>query len=489
MSEKVTLEDWNTWHYLFDNKITVIEIPADLEVKDYGLFEVVSKTSNDMFTISLKVKPYTNTSPVDIREWYLYYTKYENNNLTTYRSKLLNLTYGDYCFEYKKKNVPCYLLLDGKGLGLIGQYPSAVYPYASKYYLFNGDDGADRKFRLITQYQSQKINNKEFIEVVDDEHKYCSLKLAIEDRELVNQIGNGIVLFGLTKSLYEPPLITIKEPLYLGCNNDLSSKFNSPIDFEVYINNKQYNNYNLPVDYERDYLLVNVKSKSEYPYLPLNKKYQVPVEYKFAENKSELNQHEYIKLKDDMTSFDLTFEGFDNTIDLNKHVMLKGVVTNNKKTTFKDGTIQSCIIVNNDDFTFEDITFNGNSNKIVNNGTLTINECLVNYLNIINNGELNIINSELDLSATTLDLPFIHNIGKYFIENNKVNVTGAFTDNNIIFIRGLIDANILLNSNTWDYDVEYTEDETTYNITGNGFVYSNIDDDTIILRNLEVSNV
>ena len=119
------MEDYNTWNYLFDNKITVIEIPADLEVKDYGLFEVVSQ-SDDMFTIWLKVKPYVST--VDMINYYLYYTKYENNNLTTYRSQLLDLIFGDYCFEYRKKNVPCYLLLDSKGLGMMGQYPGGIYP-------------------------------------------------------------------------------------------------------------------------------------------------------------------------------------------------------------------------------------------------------------------------------------------------------------------------------------------------------------------------
>lgn len=484
MADKITLEDYNTWQYLFNNINKMLNIPKTIKAgDDAGVYKVLSKPS--YYNVQVNIDYFTrdggnSTGLISKENGHI--TVLGISNVSSHIFVLQSVDFGDEGIYIPLNND---LRLTSESDGFL--YP--IFPKYNKYYLFNEDNGDKRKYYLNTLYDTLKINNKEDMQIDDEGNKYCKLSTVINDNKLTNQQNHGYYLSDWKISLYEPPLITIEEPLYIGCNNNLSSKFNSPITFETFVNNKKYTTYPVPVSFKNDYLLVNVKSKSEYPYLPLNKKFQVPVEYKFAENNSDLTKYEYIKLKKDMVTFDLTFEGFDNTIDLNKHILLNGVVTNNKKTTFKAGTIQSCIIVNNDNFTFEDITFNGNANKIVNNGTLTINKCLINKLNIINNGELNIINSELDLSATRQDLPFIHNISEYNIENNNINVTGAFKDNNIIFIRGLNDANTLLNNNTWSYDVEYTEEETIYNITGNGFIYSNIDEDTIILKNLEVSNV
>lgn len=490
MTDKITLEDYNIWQYLFTNKITTIEIPADLEVGEYDLFDVISyDESNNRFLIRLKVKPFVYSPTLD---FYVYYTKFENNTLTTYASKLdTELFLDDYIYQfyYTQKSVPCYLLLATRNLYLVSSYPGGIYPYASTYYLFNGDDGSNRKFRLKTQYNSQKVNNKEDIEVVDAEHKYCSLKLVLTDRKLCNNRGYGVGLSNLTKSIYEPPLPVVKEPVYYGCNNNLIEKLELPVDFECFVNNRQYDNYYVPVDYDNDKLQVNVRSKSSYPYLPLNRNVFIPIEYKIANSIRELSGYEYVKVARDFAGgFSILFDNdLTNVIDLDEHTLTDGFIRNDKETSFINGEINYVRIVNEGVLSLKNVELNSEVNPIINNGTLTIEECLINKLNIINNGVLNIINSNLDLLQTNRDLPFIHNTGEYNVINNNINFNSNFNNNSIIFIRTNELKEELLQNNDWDYNVTYTEDETNYNILGNGFIYSNLDDDSLILKNLEVS--
>lgn len=475
----MTLEDWNTWQYLFKNKIFLVEIDTSTP-NNTDLYQV-SNYSQQNRIVRLKFTPKYGI--------YVYYKYKQNGTLTTVATT-------SHTTLYIPVNVEKIYLCIMQDKNTYGEW--SFIPENLSYLLFREDSLENKVFKLKKNcgespnlYSLDSLGNIINTYPIQNEDgvDYVPLKVIESDYITSNTLTPFYYGFKLDKKyIYEPPLITIDEPFYYGCNNNVTDKFDSPVDFEAYINNKQYDVYNIPLDYEKDYLLVNVKSKSEYPYLPLDKQYQVPIEYKIAETIDELTLFDYVKLGGDLSGFELIFAGNQNVVDLDNHTLLNGIITNNKETTFKNGQLQSVTIINNDDLSLTNIDFKGAFNKIVNNGELTIDECLVNRLNIINNGTITINNSNLDLTATSIDLPFLHNTGDYHIINNDVKVTGAFNDNNIIFIRGMTTDDFKMN-NDWEYDVEYTEDETTYHITGDGFTYSNIDEDTLILSGLVIEDV
>lgn len=483
MANHITLEDINTWNYLFGNNYQVIKIPGDFSLGEETEFYKVTHTAGSSFGITLKVDPYKvwNESLNDYQA-FLYYL--DDNTFHIMRNRYQN---GNILI-LAPTGYPTYLFLDNSNFEPINGYPSGVLPKYFKYYFFDSDTGENRRYLLDTHMGTGVlVNGTEYIQKNGD-IKTVSLEMVVSDEKLSIDAGGteiGISFSDWKIPLYEPPLVEITGEFYIGCNNKISDVISSPVTAEYFINNKSEEYILIPEDTTKDTQLVNVVTTSEYPYLPLDSYFEVPINYYIVDDPNDFELKEY-------TVFDIALRGITqelndikHSIDMNENRLRECNLTVNFETIIKNAVLWENTIVNNAELTITNGEFA--DNKIINNGTLIIDDCSGNKFNIINNGELVIKNSNFDLDETTDDLPFIHNTGSVLIQNNTIANGGVYENSSIIFIRGLDNVNDLIKDNTFNYDnCIYSEDGTTYTISGNGFIYSNIDDDSIILKELEV---
>lgn len=487
MANHITLEDINTWNYLFGNGYQVLEIPANIAYGDETDLYKVTHQSGSTLGITLKVEPYKyyNESISDY-QCYLYYLS--NDTFHIMRNRYQN---GEYLILTPNGTNTYYLFLDNSNFQTINQYPSGVLPKYFKYYFFDNDTGENRRYLLNTKMGTGVlINGTEYIQKVD-EIKSVSLEMVVSDEKLSINVGGteiGVSFSDWKIPLYEPPLIEITDNFYIGCNNKISDVISSPVDTEYYINNKSEEYTLIPEDTTKESQLINVVTTSEYPYLPLDTFFEVPIEYYIVDDASNFELKEYTVFEVQLRGITQEFNDIKHTIDMQENRFRECELTVNYETIIKNAELLDNTIINNSELTITDGVFT--DNKIINNGTLIIDNCTGTKFNIINNGELIIKDSIFNLQETSYDLPFIHNTGSVLIQNNTINNTSFFNNSSIIFIRGLDNVNDLIKDNTFNYNgCLYDEDAVNYRINGNGFIYSNIDDDSVILKDLVISNV
>lgn len=486
MSNHITLEDVNTWNYLFENQYYVLEIPGDFALGDETELYKVTHTAGSSFGITLKVDPYKvwNESLNDYQA-FLYYIGEDAFHVMRNRyqnGEILILAPQGYT---------TYLFLENSNFEIIDTYPSGVLPKYFKYYLFNGDTGENRRYLLNTEMGTGVlVNETEYIQKIDG-IKSVSLEMVVSDEKLsimVNGQELGISFSDWKIPLYEPPLVEIIDNFYIGCNNKISDVISSPVTTEYLINNKSEEYIVIPEDTTKESQLVNVVTTSEYPYLPLDSYFEVPIDYYVVDDASDFELKEYTVFEVQLRGITQEFNNIKHTIDMQENRFRECELTVNYETIIKNAELLDNTIINNSELTITNSVFA--NNKIINNGTLIIENCTGNKFNIINNGELIIKDSTFNLQETSYDLPFIHNTGTVTIQNNIITNTSYFENSSIIFIRGLDNVNDLIKDNTFNYDgCLYTEDGVSYRIYGNGFIYSNIDDDSVILKDLVISNV
>lgn len=484
MVKHITLEDINTWNYLFGNSYHVLELPANIAYGDEtDLYKVTHQTGSTL-GITLKIDPYKIfNETINDYMYFLYYL--DNDTFHIQRNRYQN---GQIAI-LTPNNQTNYLFLDNNNFEVINGYPSGVLPKYFKYYFFDDDTGKNRRYLLNTHMGTGVlVNNTEYIQKING-IKSLSLETVVADEKLSIEIGEveiGINFSDWKIPLYEPPLITVTGEFYIGCNNKISDVFSSPVDTEYFINNRSEDYIVIPEDTEKENQLVNVVTTSEYPYLPLNTYFEVPIEYYTVTDPYNFELKEYTVFDTMINGIEEELNDIKHTLDLQNNYLSESELLINYETIIKNAKLLENTIINNSILTITGGDFS--DNKIINNGTLIIDECTGDKFNIINNGELIIKNSNFDLDETSYDLPFIHNQGSVLIQNNNISNNSEYLNSSIIFIRGLDNVNDLIKDNTFDYDAcTYIEDDTTYTINGNGFVYSNIDDDSIILKDLEVS--
>jgi len=486
LSNHITLEDINTWDYLFGNNYQVLKLPADIAYGDETDFYKVTHQQGDILGITPKVNPYNVFD--EERQKYVAYVYYsENGNFHIVRINYQNQN----LLVYTPVGYDVYLFLENDNFEVINHFPSGVLPLYFKYYFFDEDTGENRRYLLNTRMGTGVlVNNTEYIQK-DGEIKYLSLDMIVEDEKLsidVNGTEMGITFSDWKIPLYEPPLVEVTGEFYIGCNNKISDVFSSPVTTEYYINNKSEEYVLLPEDTTKENQLINIVTESEYPYLPLDTYFEVPIEYYIVTDPNDFELKEYTVFEVQLRGVTQEFNDIKHTIDMRNNRFRECNLTVNYETIIKNAVLMDNTIVNNAELTITGGEFK--DNKIINNGTLIIDNCTGNKFNIINNGELTIKNSNFDLDETTNDLPFIHNTGSVSIQNNTISNSGVYENSSIIFIRGLENVNDLIKDNTFNYaNCTYSEDEIAYIINGNGFIYSNIDDDSIILKDLVITNV
>lgn len=483
MANHITLEDVNTLDYLFGNEYSVLKLPADIAYGDETDLYNVNYQQDNKLGITLKINPYTVFDEGTNKYIaYIYYT--ENHNFHITRINYQNQE----ILVYTPVGHDVYLFLENTNFEVINNYPTGVLPKYFKYYFFNDDTGENRRYLLNTRMSSTTyVNNKEYIQW-DDEIATVSLKMVVEEEKLsieVNGSEMGISFSDWKIPLYEPPLVEITGEFYIGCNNKISDVISSPVTSEYFINNKSEEYILISEDTTKEAQLVNVVTTSEYPYLPLDSYFEVPIDYYIVSDPNDFELKEYTVFDVQLRGITQELNDIKHTIDMRENRFRECNLTINFETIIKNAELMDNTIINNAELTIIDGEFK--DNKIINNGTLVIDGCSGNKFNIINNGELIIKNSNFDLDETTYDLPFIHNTGSVLIQNNTITNGGVYENSSIIFIRGLDNVNDLIKDNTFTYDTcIYSEDSTVYTINGNGFIYSNIDDDSIILKDLEV---
>ena len=463
---KTTFEDWVSWNYLFSGLYSPFIIDSDQDVGDYGGYKILSK-SNSIITV-------LSYCDLDIKDTHTIYVFRKGETVeriaTSVTDNIFNLPYYENNIYY----VPLFSDLETEKYGA-----GAVLPYYAKYYLFSDDDGDNRLYPLNTLLpDGEMINHNHDTVISQDNRKYCNLSTIVED-EYLSYTDAGVDLSNSFIESYSPPLWNIVEPFYIGCKNTIEDKITSDVELTTYINNKTETEYYIPLDYNKDYLNVRLTSKSQFPYLPMDITTQIPIITKEINNVNDLGKYEYSKL---VTDFDghgnITFESAINSrLNLNSHRLKKIDFTVENELNIENGQIMEAKFVNDGVSLLQNVSFTDLT--IINNGVLTVSESFVFHTNIINNGELIIKDSYVTLTDEDKDMPFIHNTGTYSLLNNDILSAGEFDNNSVIFIRsGNVD-NILAN-NHFVYDITFDN----YHISGNGFIYSNIDDDTIILKNL-----
>jgi len=487
LANHITLEDINTWDYIFGNTYHVLKLPADIAYGDETDLYKVTHQSGSSLGITLKVDPYKifNESINDYMA-FLYYL--EENTFHIMRNRYQNSTI---LILTPNGTSDYYVFLNNTNFEPINDYPSGVLPKYFKYYFFDDDTGENRRYLLNTHMGTGVlVNNTEYIQKTDD-IKTVSLGLIVADEKLsIDVNGNeiGISFSDWKIPLYEPPLVEITGEFYIGCNNKISDSISSPVTAKYYINNKSEEYIVIPEDTTKENQLVNVVTTSEYPYLPLDTYFEVPIEYYIVDDADNFELKEYTVFNVQLRNVTQEFNDIKHTIDMLNNRFRACNLKINYETIIKNAILMDNTIVNNAELTIIDGDLA--NNKIINNGTLIINNCTGNKFNIINNGELIIKNSNFNLEETSYDLPFIHNQGSVLIQNNTITNTHFYQNSSIIFIRGLNNVNDLIKDNTFIYtDCLYTDDSTSYKINGNGFIYSNIDDDSIILKDLVITNV
>lgn len=477
---KTTLEDWNTWDFLFNNLIPTIIISGDEIVEgDYGSYGITIISSGYSYK-NLEVELKADYDLFNDKYVYVYILD-PNGEIWDYECEVND---DKIYFALEETDILIIPLKSDLIITGIHGY-GAILPYYAKYYIFTGDDGRNRLFRLNTiAKDGTSINNG--IDTVQSSNgvKYCNLSTVLPMRELFYE-NAGLDLSNAFVDIYRPPLWKIIEPFYIGCTNNISDKLTSDVDLTTYISNKQETKYYIPLDYNKDYLNIRLNSKSQTPYLPMNVTTQIPVITKEITNVSDLGKYEYSKLANDfINQMGVTFESqIKSRLDLNDY-SIQGMDFNvENELILENGWIMQAKIINNGVLTVQNAVLS--QGTIINNGTLTLSASNLYYINIVNNGKLIIKDcDEIFIADMNKDMPFIHNTGTYTIINNNIECRGEFDDNSLIFIRSENVKNILENNN-FTYHITFDN----YRIDGNGFIYSNIDDDTLILKNLTSEEV
>lgn len=305
-------------------------------------------------------------------------------------------------------------------------------------------------------------------------------------------------------TVHEVPEITITDNLYRGNSNPVTDIISLPtnIEYTVYFENKPVTEIDLPRDYG-DTCRLRVVSKSYYPYVNIDVFIEVPVVTKHLTTLEDLNTYRYGYI--------------DNLANINGEINNNIYIECRKRSGLSTSVVDECNLT-----VTGNVTFNGDlyflSSKITNNGTLefmnankiTFSGSSTDYY-ITNHFELKMH----DIGNIDITQPFVLNNNYFAIENNTLRIaynnpapaiynTGDLiaVNNNFrydwdhqynnfsvcLFRADNVDIDKLLTDNGIIYDnITATIEETMYTINGTGVCYAKIDDDTIYIKNLEVT--
>lgn len=311
--------------------------------------------------------------------------------------------------------------------------------------------------------------------------------------------------YGVTVPMYDVPEITFGT-LYRGNINKVEDVVSLPenIEYTVYFENKPVSEIDLPRDYE-DNCRLRVVTKSYYPYVNTDVFIEVPVETKHLTTLADLNTYSYGYID--------TLVEINGEITNDIYIECKGLVQPHGHASLTDCNLS----INGS------VTFDGNiaceDSKIINDGRLEFKnaDSLIvdgggsNDYFIVNHFELYM----RDINRLDVPQPFVLNSNYFAMENNIVSIlnlqsapviynTGemvilnnSFTFNNnrkynnfavCLFRADNVDVDKLLIDNSIIYDnITANIEETEYNINGTGVCYAKIDDDTIYIKDLEVT--
>ena len=295
---------------------------------------------------------------------------------------------------------------------------------------------------------------------------------------------------------YSMPHIIVSSNLYRGNSNKVEDIISLPdnVEYTVYFENRPVTEINLPRDYD-DTCTVRVVTQSYYPYVNSDVEISIPVETKHLTSLEHLNSYDYgyIDFLTDVHGVitnDIYIVLEDNAVFTDCDLTFDADVTLNG-----DLTVTNSFIVNNSILSFVNVEFISNDESkdylIVNNGSLEIRDSVISSTIpfILDKGEL--ILNENTINCLSPSVPFIYsNNTDYTITGNRVSYSESleYVDFGVCFIRGNVDISKLIKDNTFNYNnIKVTIDETDYYLTGNGVCYTLIDDDTIYVKDLEVS--
>ena len=291
--------------------------------------------------------------------------------------------------------------------------------------------------------------------------------------------------------IHSAPLVTANHSLYRGNTNDITNLITLPDEDMKYTVSYQGKPLNdtlyIPEDYDDDEIRLRIVTKSYEPYIGLDIYITAPVETKIITNLDDLNTYTY----GEVTVLSNLTGSIVNDIHLVGGTIEDCNLTLNGNVILEDMSITGSQITNNSTLTVTNCTLTPTDDKFLfdNNGTLTVKNCESEEAQnlILNKSTLNLTSNTLSFDSTR-NYPCIHS-------ETYPNITGnTFTyDNNTIgygicIIRtNNINTAQFLSTNTTNYNCTYTNDENTYQVTGEGLAYCNIDQDTITFTQLEVN--
>lgn len=463
----ITLEDINTWIELFD-----FDIPIELDLSENGNFELYTWDNNDLLT------PKFN---------------FDNYFFTLSDTDIVINSDGSLSLESYDRSNPLYL------------FPTVTQTSedeAELFYfnpisninrlVFSNDDLTNRKcyINYLGNVQRPINGNTPYR---DENGWYVPLSIVF-DSDIHCEVTGSKVFTPNISYVYAPPLVRVEDDLFIGNNNHLADKINCPVDYTLYYNNKEVTDFNVPVDNPKEDYMFRIVTKSEYPYIPYENYLTIHAAFKYFHDVEDLQSYSYLLMDMDLT-YDPTVKvemNSESNVNGNDHNIVTPYFVINEKMVFEDIVFDCGVFEINADVEFKGCTFINTGNidyKFINNANLSFNECSFNDNGyIVNNGYLTMLSSTFDIRNKTLDLPFIHNTGTINITGNTFTYLDSYTGNNILFIRSNdLNTSNLLAMNTFDYDCTVTIDEEDYIVNGNGFAYSQIDDDTLNFTNLEVT--
>lgn len=499
MTDKITLEDWNTWVKLCDNiRMWVINVPE-------------SNVSNDLYSFTI----YDNT--IDFSIYF------------THSGCIYGITSDNQFIQVYGGNNRDYIIFKSDGIPIKLVVFPTVYQKTvntadwrpisrNKTYLFNEEvykyyiEKIRESIYLPNDIEGFKSNLSPFITfpiLNDDKGDYIELT---EDITLLFgshlSVSRSFSIDIDINKIYEPPIISVTNPVYIGNSNPLSNVLSLPdgVDYTVYYHGKSVDTVSIPSNaVDGSSIRLKIVTKSSYPYIPSEQYVNVPVTYKYYETMEDFENFNYIIINSDIT--------WSSTFDRN--FTKDGVLlsTNNSSISKKSSTKYGKLVIHpNVEFTFKDLTMNGviilnkgtlildncylhhwvtSKAKIINEGKLIIKNSILRQTNIINNGTLILENSSCNLisAASSPDLPFIHNTGSIQTKDNNFKVLDdGYNGFNIVIIRSNdLNVNQLLENNSFEYDAVLSLNETSYTVKGQGLTYAYLDDDTIRFKDLEVS--
>ena len=486
MTDKITLEDINTWIMKYQYQTLVLNLDCST-IGDYGFYEVDRATDSVVRAV-----------------WFYFYCE----NIKLYYPSG-RITRPDYCGRLRLTNGDFQLTLvlnsiNNEGIE-IGYGDLDWYPVSPLKCLSLPDDDLTNKLYLdIKDNRITHINNVEIQDLTGE--PYVPYNVITEGSLSTNVSGTTVYPAKLITIPSCPP-ITIEKELYKGNNNSLDDLISLPsddIEYKIYYNGKELkDNIFIPRDYDEDTIHLRVVTKSYEPYIGTDVFIDVPVTRKLLTTLEDLNTYSYGRtnglsnitgeINNDITIISSRETLFDNcNLTINGNVIIKNPriirdtkITNNGYLELIPPTSESMINIR-----FQD----GEENfKWVNNGELIIDRASIDNNSgfVLNNGEISIINSEIDnISSPYALLPFCHSTTDTFeLKNNTFlfNDVG-YSGYDLCIIRcNNFDADKFISENTTDYDCIYINDNKTYAITGNGVAYCLIDEDTLRFKNLEVN--